>query len=429
MPLLPLVAALLASQAPPDAGTCRPDERPRTVVTRDGHAPGLYVASANLPRVADDWRRDACAATDARTLGANIVVPWSKIDRGERDADGAPILDWSYAEAQVAPWAARGQKVNLLLWASAQRTFQHLDGEPTTPAYVLAQVPTVRCYRERGEGPGWRNLTADDPDAEARRDSQDVDVPIHWDERYQALYRPVVAAFVRRFEDEPYVNYLRVGVGVGAESYPANGVPGARGGCRDEWEAAGLTPAVWTDHVLGMIDYLGSLEPRAPFVVTLNELHGAPDLPRRMAGRAVEVYGFGIGSQGATARAIEQHADPDRRCYAEWCSLFERYRNAGVPLELQTPRQSDPDGISGPGGAGSQGLTGPLPPLLDFALERGATSIELYPFEWSVANGGDPEWSAYQEGYDGALTDAAQRLATVPQRQANNGSNMAIKGR
>ena len=297
--------------------SCTPKAGERRFADRDGHAPGLYIASGNLPRVAGDWRRDACATTDARTLGANIIIPWSKVDDGTRDADGNPVLDWSYIEGEVAPWVARGQRVNILLWPSAQRTFQHVDGEPATPSYVLEQVPTVRCYRERTGQRGWENLGPDDPNAEERRDPADVDVPLHWDARYQALYRPVIEAFVRRFENEPYVNYLRVGIGVGAESYAANGVPNAFGGCRDEWEAAGLTPDVWTEQVLGMIDYIGSLEPQAPFVITLNKLDGAPDLPRLMAEKAVEEHGLGIGSQGGTARAIEQYADPNRTCYAQ----------------------------------------------------------------------------------------------------------------
>ena len=83
-------------------------------------------------------------------------------------------------------------------------------------------------------------------------------------------------------------------------------------------------------------------------------------------------------------------------------------------MELQTPTQSNPAGLSGPGGAGSRGLTGPLPDFLDFALARGATSIELYPFDWYVANGDDPAWRSFKDAYDQAMTDAADRLASEP---------------
>lgn len=400
----------------PQGMSCKPINKGKRMHTNvNGHSPGIYIASANLPRVANDWRTYACAKPDVRTLGANVIVPWSKIDSGRKTADGTPLLDWSYLDEAIAPWARNAQKVNILLWASAQRTFQHIDGEPATPRYVLDQVPTVRCYRERREDRdrGWTNLSADSPDAERRRDPNDVDVPLHWDETYQSLYRPVIEQFIRRYEGEPYVNYLRVGIGVGAESYPANGVPNSFGGCRDEWEAAGLTPQRWTDHVLGMVDYIGSLKPQSPFVITLNTLDGAPTLPRQVAKLAVETYGMGIGSQGGTARAIEQYRDPDKQCYAEWCSLFELYRDAGVPLELQTPRQSDPMGISGGGGAGSTGLVGPLPEFLEFAMDRGATTFELYPFEWFVATGNLPRWREQRKDYNRALKRAAKRLSEV----------------
>ena len=377
----------------------------------NGHSPGLYIASANLPRVANDWRTYACAKPDVRTLGANVIVPWSKIDSGRTAADGTPLLDWSFLDAAIAPWARNGQKVNILLWPSAQRTFQHIDGEPATPAHVLERVPTVRCYRERRADRSWANITPDTPDAERRRDPEDVDVPLHWDATYQALYRPVIEQFVRRYEGAPYVNYLRVGIGVGAESYAANGVPNAFGGCRDEWEAAGLTPERWTEHVLGMIDFIGGLKPKSPFVITLNKFDGAPDLPTQMAELAVEKHGLGIGSQGGTARSIQQYRDPSESCYANWCTLFERYRDAGVPLELQTPRQSDPGGISGKGGAGQTGLVGALPEFLDFAMDRGATTFELYPFEWFVATGNLPRWEAQKKDYNRALDRAAKRLA------------------
>ena len=59
-------------------------------------------------------------------------------------------------------------------------------------------------------------------------------------------------------------------------------------------------------------------------------------------------------------------------------------------------------------------MTGPLPEFLDFALARGATSIELYPFEWYVANGNDPRWAPYRDGYDEALSAAAARLRQTP---------------
>ena len=395
------VAAMLASagsglQAREQVATpqCVPVQGAVVPVKRGSTFPGLYIASANLPRQEENRLTLECAALDARTTGANIVVPWSKIDRGARDAAGAPVYDWSYVEEVTAPWRGRGQKINLLLWGSAQRTFQHIDGEPATPAYVLAKVPTVTCVR--GTDSAGRPVL----------DPADIAVPIHYHPAYQAHFRPLIAAFFEHFADADWVNYLRVGIGVGAESYPANGVPNADGFCRDEWEAAGFTPAIWRAHVLGMIDFIGGLRPAKPVVITLNKLDGDANLPRDMARKAVEGYGFGIGTQGATARAIQQYAstNPNVRCYADWCRLFERYKDSGVPLEIQTPLQSRPSGAS------FASHTGPLPPLIDFALARGVTSLELYPFEWFVANGTAPAYTADKKAYGAALTRAHRTL-------------------
>ncbi len=122
------------------------------------------------------------------------------------------------------------------------------------------------------------------------------------------------------------------------------------------------------------------------------------------------LHGFGIGTQGATSRALRQHADPDDRCYAEWCRLFDLYKDRGVVLEVQTPMPSWPAGL-GDDGVGTAGHTGPLPEILDFALERGVTSIELYPFEWAVANTEGGRWEEHREAYDEALSRTARTLS------------------
>ncbi|WP_395339149.1 hypothetical protein PN836_013760 [Ningiella sp. W23] len=371
----------------------------------NGHFPGIYLASANLPRVVNQDAKQKCVVNDPRTAGANIVIPWSKIDRGQLDARGERIYDWSYVDQSTQAWRARGQKVNLLLWGAAQRTFQHIDGERATPEYVLENAPVVRCLR------------FEDEHGHPKHDPLDVDVPIHYHPEYLKHYKPMIEAFIRRFENEPWVNYMRVGIGVGAESYPANGANGINGPCRDEWEAAGFTAQIWRAHVLAMIDFIGTLSPKKAFVITLNDI--APDLEMASlaAKKAVEEYGFGIGTQGATARAILQYEQGlhGGRCYANWCHLFEKYKDKGVVLEIQTPNQSYPIGWENTG-VNTQGHTGPLPQVLAFALERGVTSVEIYPFEWQVANGNEAYWAPYKSDYNKALTRSALYLQKPKQK-------------
>ena len=80
-----------------------------------------------------------------------------------------------------------------------------------------------------------------------------------------------------------------------------------------------------------------------------------------------------------------------------------------MPLEIQTPNQSYPPEWQNTG-VGTEGHTGPLPVVIDFALDRGVTSLELYPFEWRVAHGDIRKWRSYQREYDAALSRAAERL-------------------
>ncbi|ELS01605.1 hypothetical protein Xen7305DRAFT_00013090 [Xenococcus sp. PCC 7305] len=349
--------------------------------TLQGKPRGLFLNTANLPT--QEWSRiERYILNDPTVTGANIVIPWSLVDQGP---GATSQYNWSYVYQQAKPWIEAGKTVNILLWGAAQRSQQEFNGKSITPEYVLKNTDTVSCQCKIGKG-----CEIDPPQT-----------PVFWDEDYQDNYRKVVRAAIAEFGDQPWLGYFRFGIGVGAESYPGNGVTYAKNPCTKEWTkpSIGLSPELWQEHSLDFIDFLASIETEKTILVTINNYGKSYDIAREVAAHAA-AQGFGIGTQGLTKNALNLYAQ-GKNCYADWCSLFKKY-DATTVLEVQTAAQSNPAG---------RGRVGPLPPLLDFGLAKGVDIFELYQAEWFVAN--DPDHHLYQKygaSYREALKKAAEEL-------------------
>ncbi len=352
--------------------TAAGDSRPVTCSAPDPHVAdptgphGLFVNAANSPQsLADSEDLMKYVATDSTVCGANIIVPWSAIDKGP---NATPRYDWSFLDQAVQPWEAAGKTVNLIVWGVAEQTTQQWGGEPVTPPYVLSQVDTVQC-------------TPSTPPT-----------PVYWEPAYQQNWQAFVSAVVAHVTGDPHVGYLRFGIGTGGENYVENDLQGS---CLNRWNAYGYQqkfPAYTTT----MLDYEASLHSVKPILVGINQFNGANGMADQVAGAAAS-DGFGFGTQGLSADAISE-AGSGQSCYADWCALFQKYQGK-VPLEVQTYEKSNPDG-SGP--------VGTLPPLLTFGLNEHAQIFELYPSEWLVAD--DPSWPGYIQAhasYAQALSAAA----------------------
>jgi hypothetical protein len=343
---------------------------------------GLFLNSANLPT--QNWQKiERFILKDPTVSGANIIVPWSEVDRGP---DANPQYDWSFIMKTAQPWIKAGKLVNLLVWGAAQKTEQQFSGKPMTPEYVLQQVNSVRCQCQVDRGC--------DPNAPI--------TPVFWEEEYQVNYRKLVKAIVTEFGNKPWIGYLRFGIGVGAESYPANGVPYPNNPCTSQWlkPPINLTAETWQKYNLQFIDFLASLNSPKTILITINEFGNSDKIAQTVAAAAV-AKGFGIGIQGLTENAITLYAQGEP-CYADWCDLFEKYQGE-IPLELQTAAQSNP---------AERGRVGFLPDLLEFGLERGVQIFELYQAEWFVAN--DPNHHLHEKYgaiYKSALQKAARALS------------------
>ena len=138
---------------------------------------------------------------------------------------------------------------------------------------------------------------------------------------YQDNYRKVIKAAIAEFGNQPWIGYFRFGIGVGAESYPGNGVSYANNPCHQQWTKPpiNLSQELWQAHSLDFIDFLGTLETSKTILVTINNYGRSYDVAREVAAYAAE-KGFGIGTQGLTKNALNLYAQ-GKNCYADWCNL------------------------------------------------------------------------------------------------------------
>lgn len=337
---------------------------------------GLFASNVNLPAAGTGLPSSTTIAhyllSDPTVCGADLVVPWSAVDRGP---GRHPRFDWATIDRAAAPWFSAHRMVNLIVWGVAETVSQQF-GQPVTPPYVLKQVHTVQCSSR---------LPA---------------TPVYWESAYRDNFHAFMRAVAAHYGHDSRIGYIRFGIGAGGEDYPANGL---RGSCLARWRARGLSAQRWQSYSLGMIHFESTLHVRVQLMVGLNGLSGTPGaaLPDAVAAAAAS-HGIGIGIQGLAAGTM-QAVQAGRSCYANWCALFDRFAGR-VPLEVQTFTRSNPAGA---------GPTGALPPLLSFALGLHAQIFELYPEEWLVAD--DPSFPGYAQAhaaYHTALTQAAAAVNT-----------------
>jgi len=288
--------------------------------------------------------------------GANLYLVWNEIDRGP----GAnPRYDFSRVEEEMQPWVKAGKEVNFIVWAT-----HYGGGSRATPDYVFRKVPSVSC-----------------PNA--------GQVPVFWEKDFMESYQQFMAAVVQHFGNNPAVGYIRFGLGLGGETFPA---------CMYALKDKGFTPERWRRYLFDMLDYEGSLNSPKQLMVGINWFGNPPnpEFPDAVARRAVPNK-IAIGSQGFSiedARA-EQSGSP---CAVDWCHVFKD-ASGKVPLELQTVKPSNPDG----------GSVGSMTELLPFALRLHTQIFEIYIQDWLVAyDPEDPNYGRHHQEYQQAYEAAAK---------------------
>lgn len=398
---LALVRFVLCNPNPLEAKfpRCSQPKGTYSTTSTNGFVPGLFVVSSNLPgatirrngQLAN--RNIVCAHMDSRTSGGTVVIPWAAFDT--RDANGRGPFNWRFVQQQMAPWVARGQKVNLLVWPAVQNEDQKFpDGRPATPQFILDQPRlTFQCPSGTTQGTsiGIRQ------------------VPKFWLPDVYTKYAQALRQLVRRFENDMNVNYFRFGIGVRAESYPANGVTSPNGFCMNAFiqQFPGATTQAranaafneWNNYVARRIRAFRRFNSKKHIIVTVNDFRtrtsgqGLNLFPEMVAKEATREYNglpkLGLGVQGATTKDIDRWRSQPRRerCNANWCAIFNRYKNSGIPLQLQTPTHSGVNGPPWPDNPdpacqdsrnnGKRGCmrTGNMAMLIDFRVDAGCSDV------------------------------------------------------
>ena len=295
--------------------------------------------------------------------GANFYLVWNEIDHGPNSGNR---FDFSEVDKRMEPWIKAGKQVNLVTWATG-----YGGRAQVTPDFVFSKVHSVEC-----ENAGR--------------------VPVFWEKDFMHHYQEFMAATVQHYGNNPSVGYIRFGLGIGGETYPA---------CMYKLKEKGFSPGVWRKYIIDMLDYEKSLNSPKQLMVGINTFGHPPDLDfaNAVADRAIE-HGIAIGSQGLSMEDM-RNDESNSPCAANWCRNFRRAQGK-VALELQSIKASNPD-RSGP--------VGSMVDLIPFALKMKTQILEIYPVDWFVAyDSENPNYGRYHEEYQKAYEAAAKVLGGSP---------------
>jgi hypothetical protein len=313
--------------------------------------------------------------------GATIAVEWGAMDQGP--SAGSSQYDWTYPDAQMAPWVAANKKVNFVVWANADlgattcapNAPYGLDGSGNCgiPAYVwtaLGSANQTTCVTQYGT----------------------QIMPNYFATAFQSNYQTFMAAMIQHYTGNASVGYIRFGLGHGGESLPVSTWNDTTSACGQAYvNTWGLTIPTWENYLSTMINYEGSLSSPIQLMVGVTPM-GSPNtaVPDFAAPIAVQNH-IGFGSQGLE----ESDVNNCPGATADWCVLFTRY-SSQVPTELQTLLQSCPLGGC---------TTGSLSDLIPFAVANHTSIFEIYWQDWLVAY--DPNSPGYYPGYQPVFAAAS----------------------
>jgi hypothetical protein len=296
------------------------------------------------------------------TVGGVVLwMEWASIDKGPGNN---PQYDFSAYDAEIAQFIAAGKKVNIVVWAVAD-----LVTNSSTPQYIWDALGTSNITTCAGE-----------------------QIPNYFSPAFQGPYQAFMQQVIQYYGTNASIGYIRFGLGRGGETFPAQnfGTDACTQTFITNW---GWSDATWEAYVNGMIDYEATLNSPKQLMFGLDtvdtlamaDIEAANAVPLKVA----------LGNEGLDANDIAKYP----MCSADWCTLFALYKG-DVPFELQTIEASNPDGT---------GVVGSLTTILPFAVQHGATIMEIYTEDWLQAfDPNYPNYATYGAAYQAAIKAAAQ---------------------
>jgi hypothetical protein len=208
---------------------------------------------------------------------------------------------------------------------------------------------------------------------------------------FQTPYKSAIQVLVNHIASASYtsqVGYMRIGLGKGGEiNLPQGWNDSTTGACytayTNTWGYTVGTPTSnWNQYLQGMVQFEGGKNFNGaksvfPLLVSITPVSGSGNEVDDFIAPIAVATGMSFGNQGLEASDIANYPN----CGADWCNLFSQYSPA--ISEMQTLYQSCPEGTTCTNQL--QINTGPLDPLLPFAVQHGANDLELYYQDWLIA--------------------------------------------
>jgi hypothetical protein len=270
-------------------------------------------------------------------------------------------------------------------------------------------------------------------------------VPNWQSQLFISNYQPAIQAFIQHVSTAPYasqVGYIRIGLGRGGEiNLPQGWNDSSSGACyggyTTNWKYTVGSDANsnWNAYLQSMVEYEAGLGSSKPLLVSITPVNGAQNqVADFIAGVAVQ-NGVSFGNQGLEASDITNF-NSGQACGGDWCNLFAQYpASSGSPIrELQTLGQSCPEGAACVNSMASD--TGPIDPLLPFAIAHGANDLELYYQDWLV--GFDSSYASsvgataaavlYQKAIQAAAATSGVSVQVLFPPQSSDSDFAAVQG-
>jgi hypothetical protein len=250
---------------------------------------------------------------------------------------------------------------------------------------------------------------------------------------FKTPYQAAIAALVQTYGSNSNIGYIRVGLGRGGEinlpqgwnqQQSSNDV--CYGGYSGTWgyTVGGSSPSssTWNTYLDSMVTYEGSLHSGVPLLVSITPINGAnpSTITDDFIAGVAHPLGISFGNQGLESSDIANFPN----CGGDWCDLFAQYHPQIA--ELQTLGQSCPDNTTCANNLAQS--TGPLTPLLPFAIAHGANDLELYYQDWLIAYdadyassvGASSSSAAYAQAIQAAASAGATMQVLFPPQQGDN---------
>jgi hypothetical protein len=217
--------------------------------------------------------------------GGVLIRRWNQI------AVGPDSLDWSELEAWIAREADLGKRTILRVsphdgWYQGK----NFDG---TPAWVYAEgVPQVHL-------------------------TDGAVYPQYWHPTYRARLGALIAAFGAKYDGDPRVEAVELGIGLYGEAFPGPEDPG--------WSQAGLTQELWESYVKEVIDAYAKAFVKTPLIL-MEQMYPRGDFWQmgRMTDYAAE-KGIHIGYNGLRAEGQSAWSNWPPTGQPGWHSSFRKW--------------------------------------------------------------------------------------------------------